>query len=41
MLATCAAHDGLLKLDDKVADTLTEWRDDKRKSEITIRQLLS
>jgi len=40
VLALCAQRDGLLKLDDKVSDTLTEWRADERKS-ITIRQLLS
>lgn len=34
-------HDGLLNLDEKVAETLTEWKDDQRKSQITIRQLLS
>jgi CubicO group peptidase (beta-lactamase class C family) len=28
-------------LDEKVAETLTEWKDDQRKSQITIRQLLS
>ncbi len=27
--------------DEKVADTITEWRSDKRRSQITIRQLLS
>ena len=41
VLAVMAAEDGLLKLDEKVADTLTEWRDDARESEITIRQLLT
>ena len=41
VMAACAVHDGLLTLDEKVADTLTEWREDKRKSQITIRQLLS
>lgn len=40
VLALCAQRDGLLKLDDKVSDTLTEWRADDRKA-ITIRQLLS
>lgn len=40
MLAT-AVEDGLLKLDEKVADTIVEWKDDARKSQITIRQLLS
>lgn len=41
VLAMMAAEDGLLKLDEKAADTLTEWRDDARKSQITIRQLLT
>src|SRR5205823_11911258 len=29
------------KLDDFVSDTITEWKSDSRKSQITIRQLLS
>lgn len=41
VLAVMAVEDGVLKLDEKVADTLTEWRDDTRKSQITIRQLLT
>ncbi|MFY7876949.1 MAG: serine hydrolase, partial [Pirellula sp.] len=41
VMAGCAVHDGLLTLDEKVADTLTEWKEDKRKSQVTIRQLLS
>jgi CubicO group peptidase (beta-lactamase class C family) len=39
--ALCAARDGLIKLDDRVADTITEWKNDPRKSQITIRQLLN
>jgi CubicO group peptidase (beta-lactamase class C family) len=39
--ALCAVRDGLIKLDDHVADTITEWKNDPRKSQITIRQLLS
>ena len=39
--AACAVHDGLLTLDERVAETLVEWKDDPRKSRITIRQLLS
>src|SRR4030095_8032605 len=39
--ALAAARDGLFKLDDPVADTITEWKGDPRKSRITIRQLLS
>jgi len=41
VMAACAVQDGLLTLDEKVADTLTEWKTDARKSQITIRQLLS
>ncbi|NOY43741.1 MAG: serine hydrolase [Planctomycetes bacterium] len=40
-LAIAAQEDGLLKLDEKVAETLTEWKRDPRKSQITIRQLIS
>src|SRR6266513_2785434 len=39
--ALAAVHDGLFKLDDLVSDTITEWKDDPRKSRITIRQLLN
>src|SRR5438270_6034083 len=39
--ALCAVRDGLIKLDDHVADTITEWKSDPRKSQITIRQLLN
>ena len=39
--ALCAVRDGLIKLDDRVADTITEWKSDPRKSQITIRQLLN
>ena len=39
--ALCAAHDGLLGLDERVSDTIAEWKNDPRKSRITIRQLLS
>ena len=39
--ALCAIRDGLIKLDDHVADTITEWRNDPLKSQITIRQLLN
>jgi len=41
LAALCAARDGLIRLDDRVADTITEWRSDPRKSQITIRQLLN
>jgi CubicO group peptidase (beta-lactamase class C family) len=39
--ALCAVRDGLIKLDDRVAETVTEWKTDPRKSQITIRQLLN
>lgn len=39
--ALVAARDGLFNLDDRVADTITEWRNDPRKSQVTIRQLLN
>jgi CubicO group peptidase (beta-lactamase class C family) len=41
VLAVMAVEDGLLQLDEKVADTLTEWKADERKACITIRQLLT
>lgn len=39
--ALVAIHDGLFRLDDAVSDTITEWKAEPRKSQITIRQLLS
>jgi CubicO group peptidase (beta-lactamase class C family) len=39
--ALAAVHDGLFGLDDLVSDTITEWKNDPRKSQITIRQLLT
>ncbi len=39
--ALAAVQDGLLQLDERVADTITEWKSDPRKSQITIRQLLN
>lgn len=41
VLALCAVEDGLLALDEKVSDTLSEWRDDPARREITIRQVLT
>jgi CubicO group peptidase (beta-lactamase class C family) len=41
LAALVAVSEGLFKLDDRVADTITEWKNDPRKSQITIRQLLS
>lgn len=39
--ALAALRDGLFKLDDSVSDTITEWKSDPRKSQITIRELLN
>jgi CubicO group peptidase (beta-lactamase class C family) len=39
--ALVAVKQGLFQLDDRVSETITEWRSDPRKSEITIRQVLS
>src|ERR1700730_9672556 len=39
--ALCAVRDGLIKLDDRVADTITEWKNDPRRSQIAIRELLN
>jgi CubicO group peptidase (beta-lactamase class C family) len=41
LAALAAAEDGLLDLDSHVADTITNWRSDPRKSRVTIRQLLN
>lgn len=38
--AVAAVREGLFKLDDSVSDTITEWKNDPRKSRISIRQLL-
>ena len=40
LAALAAAEEGLLSLDERVCDTIAAWRDDPRKSRITIRQLL-
>ena len=39
--ALAAVQEGLFNLDDPVSDTITEWKSDPRKSQITIRQLLN
>ena len=39
--ALCAVRDHVIQLDDRVADTITEWKTDVRKSQITVRQLLN
>ena len=41
LAALAAAEDGLLDLDDHVADSLASWRNHPRKSQVTIRQLLN
>ncbi|MEM9280698.1 MAG: serine hydrolase [Verrucomicrobiota bacterium] len=41
VLALIAQEEGLLSLDERVADSLPEWRNDARKSQITIRDLLN
>ena len=38
LAALAAAEDGLFDLDNHVADTITSWRNDPRKSQVTIRQ---
>jgi CubicO group peptidase (beta-lactamase class C family) len=40
LTALAAAEDGLLNLDECVAETITSWRSDPRKGQVTIRQLL-
>src|SRR5438094_3444336 len=39
--ALAAVRDGFFKLDDPVSDMIAEWKSDSRKSQITIRELLS
>lgn len=41
IMAAVAAKDGMLRLDERVSDTITEWTPDPEKSTVTIRQLLS
>ncbi len=41
VVAMFAVQDGLLTLDETVADTITEWKSDARKREITVRHLLT
>jgi len=41
VIAAAAVMDGLLTLDETIAETLPEWRGDLRKSQITIRDLLT
>src|SRR5436309_1367027 len=39
--ALAAVHEGLFGLDDRASSTITEWKSDRHKAQITIRQLLS
>jgi CubicO group peptidase (beta-lactamase class C family) len=41
VMAVAAMEDGLLQLDEKLSDTLVEWKDQADKKDLTIRQLLS
>lgn len=41
VVAMFAVQDGLLTLDEKAADTITEWKSDERKRDITVRHLLT
>jgi len=40
LAALAAAEHGLLRLDERVSDTITSWRSDPRRAQVTIRQLL-
>ncbi|MFN7171380.1 MAG: serine hydrolase domain-containing protein [Fimbriimonadaceae bacterium] len=41
IIAAAAVQRGILKLDEKVSDTITEWKSDRRKSQITVQHLLN
>tara|TARA_R110000868_G_scaffold121349_2_gene321863 strand:- start:2055 stop:3113 length:1059 start_codon:yes stop_codon:yes gene_type:complete len=41
IMAAAAVQDGLLSLDERAADTLTEWQDDPERAAITVSHLLS
>ena len=41
LMAAVAAKEGMLSLDEKVSDTISEWKSDPQKATVTIRQLLS
>jgi CubicO group peptidase (beta-lactamase class C family) len=41
LVALVAAQDGLLRLDEPVANTITEWRGDAPRSKITLRELMN
>ena len=40
LAALAADEDRILNLDERVADTIASWRQDRRKSQVTVRQLL-
>jgi predicted RNA-binding protein with PIN domain len=40
LAAMAAVEDGLITLEEKVADTISEWRDDARRSKVTVEMLL-
>src|SRR3954453_6265731 len=40
LAALAAAEDGLLNLDERIAETIPAWRNDSQKAQVTIRQLL-
>ncbi len=40
VVAVAAEEDGLLRLDERVAATVPEWKDDARKATVTLRELL-
>ncbi|MGI8889430.1 MAG: serine hydrolase domain-containing protein [Chthoniobacterales bacterium] len=40
LAALAASEDGVLTLDERVADTIASWRQDPRKARVTIRELL-
>jgi CubicO group peptidase (beta-lactamase class C family) len=41
IMAAAAVEDGLLSLDERVSNTITEWREHPAKSRVTVRQLLN
>ena len=41
LMAAVASKEGMLSLDEKVSDTISEWKSDPQKATVTIRQLLS
>jgi len=41
VMAIAAVEDGILTLDEKVSDTITEWKNDPSKASITVRELLN